>query len=60
MAGRNTFILYYSVSPSRSQFRLWNYQINFTMQSIQIGLPLTSSTNTLAGCISSKAMRSDM
>ena len=36
-----------------------NYK-NFTIQSIQIGLPLTSSMNTLAGCISSNAIRSEI
>ena len=34
---------------------LWGYfLINFTMQSIQTGAPEIVSTNTLAGCISSK------
>ena len=36
------------------------YPINFAMQSIQIGLPLTSSMKTLAGCIFSNAMRSEI
>ena len=36
-----------------------NY-INFTMQSMQIAFELTSSMNTLAGCISSSAIRSEM
>ena len=33
---------------------------NFTIQSIQIGLPVIVSINTLAGCMSSRARRSDM
>ena len=33
---------------------------NFTIQSMQIGLPLTSSMKTLAGCMSSNAMRSEI
>ena len=33
---------------------------NFTMQSIQVGLPVTSSMNTLAGCMSSKTNRSEI
>ena len=33
---------------------------NFTIQSMQIGLPLTSSMKALAGCMSSNAMRSEI
>ena len=33
---------------------------NFTIQSMQMGLPLTSSMKTLAGCMSSNAMRSEI
>ena len=33
---------------------------NFTIQSMQMGLPLTSSMKTLAGCLSSNAMRSEI
>ena len=36
------------------------YFKNLIMQSMQIGFELTSSMKTLAGCMSSRAMRSDM
>ena len=36
------------------------YFTNFTMQSIHIGLSVTTSTKTFAGCISSRARRSDI
>ena len=39
---------------------LFNDYINFTMQSMHMGLPLSSSMKTLAGCMSSKAKRSEI
>ena len=37
-----------------------DYFTNFTMQSMQIGFPVSASMNTFAGCISSRAKRSEM
>ena len=38
----------------------YNYFENFTMQSIQMGLSVIVSINTLAGCISSNKRRSEI
>ena len=52
-------ILQFYGSMFKDYFSMVHF-INFTMQSIQMGRDVTSSMNTLAGCISSNAIRSDI
>ena len=56
--GRNEVNATYS-EKTRNDFRKL-YFTNLTMQSMQIGFFVKASINTLAGCMSSKAKRSEI
>ena len=49
-----------SVAVAVVLLSMYDYSLNFTMQSIQIGIDVIVSINTLAGCISSNAIRSEI